>query len=374
LALKTANGHEIIQWFEQFSPKRYAMEGDKIGLQIGTLNKPVKKVMITLDILDSVVDEAIAKEIDLIIAHHPPIFRALPHVTDGNAAGRIVTKCIKHDISVYVAHTNLDIAVGGVNDMLSEALGLVDTKVLVPTMTEELRKLSVFVPVSHAEDLRIALGEAGSGHIGNYSHCSFSSVGEGRFLPMEGTDPFIGKQGVLEMVEEVKVETIYPVSLEKKVLNAMIKAHPYEEVAYDIFALKNEGETLGLGRVGKLAEPMTLDRFAEHVKRTLDVKNVRVVGGLDDMIKKVAVVGGDGNKYINHAKFAGADVYVTGDLYFHTAHDAMAIGLNVVDPGHYAEKIMKKGTADKLVAAAADSKWELEVVVSESNTDPFIFM
>jgi dinuclear metal center YbgI/SA1388 family protein len=154
----------------------------------------------------------------------------------------------------------------------------------------------------------------------------------------------------------------------------MIKAHPYEEVAYDIFALKNEGETLGLGRVGKLAEPMTLTEFAELVKRTFDVKNVRVVGGLDDVVKKVAVVGGDGNKYINHAKFAGADVFVTGDLYFHTAHDAMAIGLNVVDPGHYAEKIMKKGTADKLEAAASDCKWELEVVVSESNTDPFTFM
>lgn len=372
--MKTANGHEIIQWFEQFSPKRYAMEGDKVGLQIGSLNKPVKKVMLTLDVLENVVDEAIAKEIDLIIAHHPPIFRALPHVTDGNAAGRIVTKCIKHDISVYVAHTNLDIAFGGVNDMLADALGLIDTKVLVPTLTEELRKLSVFVPVSHAENVRSALGDAGAGHIGNYSHCSFSSIGEGRFFPTVGTDPFIGKQGTLERVQEEKVETIYPVSLEKKVLNAMTKAHPYEEVAYDIHALKNEGEALGLGRMGKLAEPMLLAEFSEHVKRSLDVKNVRVVGDLKDVVKKVAVVGGDGNKYINHAKFAGADVYVTGDLYFHTAHDAMAIGLNVVDPGHYAEKIMKKGTADKFAAAASDNKWELEVVVSESNTDPFTFM
>ncbi|WP_078379673.1 Nif3-like dinuclear metal center hexameric protein [Sutcliffiella halmapala] len=372
--MKIANGHDVIQWFEQFSPKRYAMEGDKIGLQIGTLNKPIKKVMVTLDVLENVVDEAIEKEVDLIIAHHPPIFRALQNVTEDHAAGKIVTKCIKHDISVYVAHTNLDVANGGVNDLLAEALDLHDTKVLVPTFTESLKKLTVFVPITHAEELLSALGNAGAGHIGNYSHCSFSVGGEGRFMPLEGTTPFIGEKDMLEKVEEYRVETVFPASLEKKVISAMIKSHPYEEVAYDIYALENEGEKLGLGRVGKLPNPLSLSQFAEHVKRTLDAKNVRVVGNLDSKINKVAVLGGDGNKYIQHAKFSGADVYVTGDLYFHTAHDAMAIGLNVIDPGHYVEKIMKKGTAKKLVEAANEKKWKLDVLVSESNTDPFTFM
>lgn len=372
--LKTVNGLQVVEWFEQFSPKKYAVEGDKIGLQIGSLNKPVHKVMVTLDVLEEVVDEAIALEVDLIIAHHPPIFRALPNVTDNSAAGKIVTKCIKHDISVYVAHTNLDVAAGGVNDLLAEALELEDVKVLVPTYSEELRKLSVFVPISHAEEVREALGEAGAGHIGNYSHCSFSVEGEGRFLPLDGTDPFIGKKGQLEKVEEVRVETVYPVSSEKRVLNALFKAHPYEEVAYDIYKLENKLDALGLGRVGKLKAGMTLFDFASHVKKGLDVENVRVVGDLNIEIRKVAVLGGDGNKYIHAAKFAGADVYVTGDLYFHTAHDAMAIGLSVVDPGHYAEKIMKKGVADKLSAAALEKNWDLDILVSETNTDPFTFM
>lgn len=372
--MKTVNGLQVIEWFEQFSPKKYAVEGDKIGLQIGTLNKPIHKVMVTLDVLEEVVDEAIEQNVDLIIAHHPPIFRALPNVTDNSAAGKIVTKCIKHDISVYVAHTNLDVAQGGVNDLLADALELEDVNVLVPTYQEELRKLSVFVPVSHAETLLEALGEAGAGHIGNYSHCSFTTEGEGRFLPLDGTDPFIGKKGQLEKVEEMKVETVYPISIEKRVLKALFKAHPYEEVAYDVYKLENDMNALGLGRIGKLKTGMSLADFASHVKKGLEVGNVRVVGDLNSVIKKVAVLGGDGNKYIHAAKFAGADVYVTGDLYFHTAHDAMAIGLNVVDPGHYAEKIMKKGVAQLLEKAVQEKNWELEVLVSDTNTDPFTFM
>ncbi|CAG9619337.1 Nif3-like dinuclear metal center hexameric protein [Sutcliffiella rhizosphaerae] len=372
--MKTVNGYEVIQWFEQFSPKKYAVEGDKIGLQIGTLNKAIKKVMVTLDVLEHVVDEAIDNKIDLIIAHHPPIFKALATVTDSSPAGKIVTKCIKNDIAVYVAHTNLDVTNEGVNDLLADALKLNDTEVLVPTYEEGLRKLSVFVPESHEDEVRNALGNAGAGHIGHYSHCTFTIKGAGRFLPLEGTDPFIGEKGQLEKVAEVKVETIYPVSLEKKVLNALIKTHPYEEIAYDIFMLQNEGEKLGLGRVGKLAKSMTLAEFAEYTKVCLDVRNVRVVGDVNSSIKKVAVLGGDGNKYIHAAKYSGADVYVTGDLYFHTAHDAMALGLNVVDPGHYAEKIMKQGVADKLQATAERKKWQLDVIVSKTNTDPFTFM
>ena len=371
---KIANGHSVIQAFEQFSPKKFAMEGDKIGLQIGNLNKPVKRVMVTLDVLESVVEEAIEKKVDLIIAHHPPIFRALKTVTEDSVAGKIVTKCIKHDIAVYVAHTNLDIAIGGVNDLLASALQLTDTKVLVPIHEDKLKKLVVFVPITHVEQVREAVSRAGAGHIGNYSHCTFSTEGEGTFLPLEGTNPFIGQSGALERVREHKLETIIPASIERKVLNALIKSHPYEEVAYDLIPLQNTGETLGLGRIGMLPNKMTLKEFAEHAKSKLEVNNVRVVGELNTLVEKVAVVGGDGNKYIYNAKFAGADVYVTGDLYFHTAHDAMALGLNVVDPGHYAEKIMKQGVKRKLEEWAAELKWDVELFVSETNTDPFQFL
>ncbi|MFK2824389.1 Nif3-like dinuclear metal center hexameric protein [Bacillus sp. B190/17] len=372
--MKNANGHEIIQLFEQFSPKKYAMEGDKIGLQIGRLNKPVERVLIALDVLEEVVDEAIEKDVQLIIAHHPLIFRPLKSIVTSDSSGRIIEKLIKHDIAVYAAHTNLDVTKGGVNDLLAEALELTETSVLVPTFQESLKKLAVFVPVSHAERVRQALGAAGAGFIGEYSHCSFSTDGTGRFMPGDRTNPYIGQAGQLEKVEEVKVETVYPKSLEKKVLSAMLKTHPYEEVAYDVYALENEGETLGLGRIGKLEYAMTLREFAEFVKEKLDVKGVRVVGQLTDEVRTVAVLGGDGNKYFQSAKFKGADVYVTGDFYYHTAHDALAAGLNVVDPGHNVEKVMKAGTANKMAVLAAEKKLAVQFIPSSIHTDPFTFI
>ncbi|MED1205111.1 Nif3-like dinuclear metal center hexameric protein [Heyndrickxia acidicola] len=372
--MKTVNGHEIIQLFEAYSPKKYAEPGDPIGLQIGKLNKPVHKIMIALDVLEEVVDEAIEKEVDLIIAHHPPIFRPLKKLVTDQPQGRMLEKLIKHDIAVYAAHTNLDVAPGGVNDLLAEALKLQNTKVLAPTYQEALKKLAVFVPEENATALRAVLAEAGAGAIGEYSHCSFSTNGEGRFLPGENTDPHIGKPGKVETVKEVKIETIYPESLEKKILTAMLKAHPYEEVAYDIIPLANQAKALGLGRIGELSEEMTLEEFAIHVKNSLDVKGVRVVGALKEKVKKVAVLGGDGNKFFSQAKFMGADVFVTGDFYYHNAHDAMNLGLNIVDPGHNVEKVMKKGVANKLAQMSKEKGFNVQFIVSELNTDPFIFL
>lgn len=371
--MKVANGHEIIQLFEQFSPKGLAMEGDKIGLQVGRLNKKIERVMIALDVLDEVIDEAIEKKVQLIIAHHPPIFRPLKNVITDTVQGRMIEKLLKHDIAVYAAHTNLDVAVGGVNDLLAEALGLEGSEVLVPTYETKFNKLVVFVPSSHAEELRGVLGKAGAGHIGNYSHCSFSTSGKGRFLPGDNTNPYIGQQGQLEEVDEVKIETIVPEPLLKRVVTAMVKAHPYEEVAYDVYPVDNKGEVLGLGRIGTVNE-MTLGEFAKSVKTALDVDKVRVVGDLSSKVKKVAVLGGDGNKYFSQAKFKGADVYVTGDIYYHTAHDAMMQGLNMIDPGHNVEKIMKKGVTAILTNLCRQAGYEVEIFPSEINTDPFQYI
>ncbi|WP_077618831.1 Nif3-like dinuclear metal center hexameric protein [Bacillus sinesaloumensis] len=373
---KIPNGYEVIQVFEQFSPKHLAVEGDreKNGLQIGTLNKPIKKIMVALDVLESVVDEAIANEVDLIIAHHPPIFRPLKSLQTDTPSGRIIEKCIVHNVAVYAAHTNLDVAVGGVNDLLASALELTNTELLAPTFEEKLKKLAVYVPRESANDVRAALGDAGAGFIGDYSHCTFNSSGTGTFLPREGTSPHIGEVGRLEEVDEIKIETVFPSGLQKRVVSAMLKAHPYEEVAFDIYPLENEGNVLGLGRVGYLKTEMTLEQFAQHVKERLDVEGLRVVGTLTDKVKKVAVLGGDGNKYISHAKRAGADVYVTGDMYYHVAHDAMMMGLNIVDPGHHIEKVMKKGVTHVLTALFQKKKFEVSVIPSEINTDPFTFL
>lgn len=368
------NGHDLIDLFEQYAPKQLAVTGDKIGLQIGTLNKKISNVLIALDVVEEVVDEAIAKNAQLIIAHHPLIFRSLQNILTDSSQGRIIEKLIKNNIAVYIAHTNLDVTVGGVNDMLAQSLQLTDCEVLAPTFTNNLKKLAVFVPLSHADQVRTALGECGAGHIGNYSHCSFSMTGTGRFLPGSGTNPFSGKQGELKAAEEVKIETVFPASLQATVIEALLASHPYEEVAYDIYPLDNVGEELGLGRIGNLKKTMSLQQFANYVKECLDIPKVRVVGNLTNKIKKVAILGGDGNKYFTTAKYSGADVYVTGDVYYHTAQDAQMLGLNIVDPGHHIEQIMKQGVATKLKDMCEQNNFKVTVIPSKISTEPFQFV
>lgn len=370
----SVNGQTIIQWFEQFSPKHLAVEGDKIGLQLGTLQKTISKVMVTLDVTEEVVEEAIKKDVGLIIAHHPIIYRPLSHLRTDLPAGKIITSLLKNDIAVYIAHTNLDVTQGGVNDWLARQVELEEVEVLSTTYVEPLKKLVVFAPKSDEQRIREALGHAGAGWIGNYSHCSFRSEGTGSFLPREGTNPHIGKQGKIEQVEEVRIETIYPKGIEKKVISAMIKAHPYEEVAYDIYPLDQQGESLGLGRIGKLKQEMTLEQFAKHVKEKFDIPFCRVVGPLNATIKKVAILGGTGNKYMSAALFKGADVFVTGDIEYHTAHDAQMNRLHLVDPGHHIEKVMIKGVQEVLQKAAREHNAELEVIASTVNTEPFHFV
>lgn len=371
--MKKVNGHEIIGLFEKWSPKRYALEGDANGLHIGQLNRPVEKVLVTLDVNEKVVDEAIEKGANLIIAHHPPIFSPLKNITTDTPQGRMFEKCIKHDISVYAAHTNLDVAQGGVNDMLAERLRLKDTKVLEHTYSEPLYKLVVFIPVTHADDMRQELGKAGAGAIGDYSNCSFSSTGVGRFTPGNNANPYIGEVGIEELVQEEKIEVMIPGSLKTQVLKAMFAVHPYEEPAYDILMLEQRTNELGLGRVGILSEKTTLDEFAEFVKVVFNVPALRFVGDPMTEIKKVAVLGGDGNKYIFAAKRSGADVLVTGDLYYHVAHDAEALGLAVVDPGHNIEKVMIEGVVKYMQKACGEAKFDVEFIESEIITEPFRF-
>ncbi|WCK53451.1 Nif3-like dinuclear metal center hexameric protein [Aneurinibacillus sp. Ricciae_BoGa-3] len=369
-----ASGQRIIQYFESFAPKHLAMENDKIGLQVGTLQKEVKKVMIALDVLEDVVDEAIAEGIDLIIAHHAVIFRPLKNIRTDLPQGRLYEKLIKHDIAVYVAHTNLDVAEGGINDLMAEALGLEDIEILEKWHEQKLKKIVVYVPASHLDAVREAISQAGAGWIGHYSHCTFGVEGTGTFLPREGTNPFIGEPGKMEHVQEVRMETIMPEEIQAKVIKAMTKAHPYEEVAYDIYPVEQAGTTWGIGRIGRLPQEMTLAAFAQKVKAAFDVTGVRAVGPLTKPVRKVAVVGGDGNSFISKAMFCGADVMVTGDVYYHNAHDAMAGGLSLVDPGHNVEKVMKEAVKKVLDKRIKEDKLNTDIIISRINTDPFTFL
>ncbi|CAM4520183.1 dinuclear metal center YbgI/SA1388 family protein [Paenibacillus endophyticus] len=371
-----ANGQSVIQLMEQLAPKHYAVENDKIGLQLGTLNKPITKVLVALDVTDAVVEEAIETGAELIIAHHAIIYRPLAKLDTSTAAGKLYEKLIKNDIAVYISHTNLDVADGGINDWIADLVGIMPEgrQSLEEVHTDKLYKLVVFVPESHHEQVLEAVWRSGAGTIGSYSNCSFNMKGTGTFVPGPGTEPYIGSQGKLERTEEIRIETIVPYSVHRKTVQAMLKAHPYEEVAYDLYPVDLKGRSFGLGRAGKLLAPLTLGELAERAKEVFDVPAVRVVGKLDRVIRKAAVLGGSGSRYVRHAIFAGADVLVTGDIDYHTAHDALAAGISIIDPGHNIEKVMKHKVAEWLNEQLADSKSETKAIASTLHTEPFIFI
>ncbi|KIL34622.1 hypothetical protein SD71_18450 [Cohnella kolymensis] len=366
-----ARGETILQLMERLAPKHYAVPEDKIGLQVGSAAKEVKRVLVALDVNQAVVREAVSLDAELIIAHHAVIYRPLAHLRTDTPSGALAAELLRRDIAVYISHTNLDTAEGGMNDWMAEALGLAGRDVLEEIHTDKLSKLVVFVPETHHEAVRNAMFAAGAGWIGNYSHCSFNIEGTGTFVPREGTDPFIGTAGKMEKAAEIRIETVVPDSARKAVIAAMLKAHPYEEVAYDLYSMDLKGRSFGLGRVGKLPSAETLEQFAERVKSALQVPFVRMVGDPAKPIRKVAVLGGSGSRYIRHASFAGADVLVTGDIDYHSAQDAEAAGLAIIDPGHNAEKIMKPKLAQWLNDQLRAKGYNTEVFASQIDTEPF---
>lgn len=370
------NGQALIQLLEQLAPKRYAVENDRIGLQLGTLNKPISTALVALDVTDEVVEEAIAAKAELIIAHHAIIFRPLAKIDTSTPVGKLYEKLIKNDIAVYISHTNLDVAEGGINDWLADQIGIEKSgrTFLEQVYQDDWLKLVVYVPESHVDAVRAALWQAGAGEIGNYSSCSFAVRGEGTFLPGEATNPYVGTSGKLEKAEEIRLETVIPASKHRKIVSAMIRAHPYEEAAYDVFPTLLEGRSYGLGRAGKLEQPAILGELAERLKTAFDVPVLRVVGALDTPIRKAAVLGGSGAKYVGKAKFAGADVLVTGDIDYHTAHDALAAGMTIIDAGHNIEKVMKQQVADWLADKLLAEKMDTKIVASKLHTEPFQFV
>lgn len=369
-----AHGQTVIQLMEQYAPKHYAMPNDPIGLQLGTADKRISKILIALDVTEEVVQEAIEIGAELIIAHHALMYRPLKHLRTDQHAGRLIEKLIKHDISVYIAHTNLDVADGGVNDVLSRALGLTSLAALQDMHTEKLFKLVVFIPEDHYEKVSEAVFKAGAGWIGDYSHCGFQLKGVGSFMPGEGTNPFIGQTGKLEQVDEIRFETVVPDSIKRKVVQAMLRAHPYEEVAYDLYPLDLHGRTFGIGRVGKLPQAAALQELAELAKQAFDVPAVRVVGDLHKTVQKVAVLGGSGRDYVKAAMFAGADVLITGDIDYHTAHDALAAGFAIIDAGHNIEKLVKSAVAKVLNEKLRADGYATEAIASQIHTEPFVFL
>ncbi|WP_152656233.1 Nif3-like dinuclear metal center hexameric protein [Oceanobacillus sp. CFH 90083] len=369
---QTLKHADFFQIMDSWAPANLAYHWDNIGLQTGRFHDTTSRILVTLDVTEEVVDEAVEKEANLIIAHHPLLFQPLKQINVDHPKGRVLQKLLKNDITVFAAHTNLDIAEGGVNDLLSDAIGLKNKEPLEVLEQESLLKVVVFVPDSHVQELREALHEGGAGQIGDYSHCTFQTAGQGTFRPSEEANPYIGKQNKLTYVEEKKLEAVVPKSNLAKVMEAIHSAHPYEEPAYDMYPLENKGSSIGIGRFGVLEQSVPMKEFVEKVKEHLDMSTVRVSGNIEKNVKRVAVLGGSGEKYVRHALRKKADVYITGDMTFHAAQDAEQLGLTVIDAGHYIEKIMKAAARNRLIQEIP--AFQSKIYVSEVNTDPFIFV
>ncbi|MBP2649662.1 MAG: NGG1p interacting factor 3 protein [Firmicutes bacterium] len=362
----------IIKAIEELAPINLAESWDNPGLMVGSASQDIEKVLVALDVTPEVANKAVEAGVDLIIAHHPLIFHAIKNIRTDSPLGKTLSVLIKHDIAVYAAHTNLDSAAGGVNDLLADKLGLSDCQPLEPSSAGKLLKLVVFVPESHSDKVRDAVTRAGAGHIGKYSHCTFSTGGIGTFLPLNGTNPFIGKIGQLEQAGEVRLETILPEKASAKVVTAMLEAHPYEEVAYDLYPLSQTIADIGMGRVGELAEPVSLLNFAQTVKGALGVDFLRVVGDQSKKIKTVAVCGGAGSSFINQALKLGADVLVTGDIKYDEGQQGRDLGIGLIDAGHFpTERLMVNAITTYLQQYAENNEWTLKVKADESDKDVF---
>jgi dinuclear metal center YbgI/SA1388 family protein len=355
---------------EELAPKKLAMSWDNVGLLVGDGSRSVKKVMVCLDCADWVIDEAIENKVDMLVCHHPIIFGSIKRITADTVLGRKLLKLITHHIAVYCAHTNYDVAGQGLNDLFARHAGFESMSLMEPTYQEKLYKMLVYIPKGHEEKIFKALTAAGAGHIGNYSSCTFRTEGIGTFVPEAGTHPFMGEAGKLEEVHEVKLGTILPQSLLNKAIKAVIKAHPYEEPAYDIMPLENQGEAFGLGKLGVLQNAIPFGVYAQNIKAALGLEKVLIAGNANQLVKKVAMLNGSGSKFVSTARFAGADVLITGDMQYHELLDAVEAGMCVIDAGHFGtERMMMPAIASYLRGGCQRLGYEVEIMESQSNVD-----
>ena len=324
---------EITAFLESLAPLDYQESYDNSGLLVGNNNAVVKQALITLDATEEVVDEAIREKCQLIIAHHPIIFGGLKKLNGKNYVERVVIKAIKNNIAIYAIHTNYDNVSHGVNAMICKRLGLNDCETLVPKR-QLLKKLYTFIPNEDLGSVSNALFKAGAGYIGNYSETSFSNRGTGTFRGNEKSDPTVGKKNELVKASEIKFETIFPAIIESQVINALLEAHPYEEVAYDVVTLDNAFAKVGSGMVGTLKKPVDEAIFLKSLKRTLKTECIRHTAILGKQVKTVAVCGGAGRFLLNNAIQAKADVFITSDFKYHDFFDADG-KIVVADVGHY---------------------------------------
>ncbi len=325
--------NDIIEELETIAPNSFQEEYDNSGLLTGQLNTLVTNALICLDCTEEIIDEAINKKCNLVIAHHPIIFRGLKRLNGNNYVERTLIKAIKNDIAIYAIHTNLDnVLVNGVNSKIAEKLGLQNVKIL-DSKTEMLAKLITFVPTNMAEVLRKSLFEAGAGNIGNYDSCSFNTEGTGTFRGNKNSKPFVGKIDELHCENETRIEMIFPVHIKDKIISALLASHPYEEVAYDIILLENNWPKVGAGIVGDLNTEMSTKDFLKLLKDKMNLTGIRYTS-FNKSVKKIAICGGSGSFLLKKAIGSEADVFITSDFKYHEFFDAEK-KIMICDIGHY---------------------------------------
>lgn len=324
---------EAIHIIEDFAPLNIQESYDNAGLTIGNREDEISGILCTIDVTESVIEEAIKLKANLIVSHHPVIFTGIKSLTGQSENERVIIKAIRNNIALYAAHTNIDNTSGGVNYKIAEKLGLSKLKVLEPVKSS-LIKLVTFVPENHAEHVRQALFEGGAGKIGNYDSCSYNIEGTGTFRGGEETNPYVGEKGKLHFEKEVRIEIVVPNYLLKNVLKNLFKSHPYEEVAYDLYPLTNENPAVGAGLIGELNQGITAFEFLNLLKTTFHSQAIRYAGKTNGKIKKVAVCGGAGSFLIGPSIQTGADAFVTGDIKYHQFFEAEN-NILLCDIGHY---------------------------------------
>ncbi|MDF0708165.1 Nif3-like dinuclear metal center hexameric protein [Flagellimonas okinawensis] len=361
--------NEIAKTLEELAPLAHAEDFDNVGLLVGDPKMKVDGILVTLDTLENVVDEAIEKKCNLIVSFHPIIFKGLKRLTGSNYVERVVLKAIANNIAIYSMHTALDNSKMGVNAKICEVLGIQDPEILIPR-AKSIKKLTTYVPRADAEKIKLALFEAGAGDIGKYSHCSYSLEGTGSFKAENGANPTVGTVGEVHFEKETQINVIFSFEKEKSILRALFESHPYEEIAYEVITLENTNQDMGMGMIGTLSTPIEEKEFLKSVKQRMNASVVRHSELLGNKVSKVAVLGGSGAFAIGAAKRSGADIYITADLKYHDFYQAEK-QLVVADIGHFETE---QFTKDLLVDYLTKKIPNFAVSLSESITNPIKYL
>lgn len=360
---------DLTNFLEEIAPLSYQESYDNAGLIVGHPDKEISSALICLDCVEAVVDEAIANKIDIIIAHHPIVFKGLKKFNGKDYVERVVIKAIKNDIAIYAIHTNLDHVSVGVSKRICDKLGLTNTQVLAPK-EGLLKKLVSFVPLSHAEQVKDAVFAAGAGKIGNYSECSFELDGKGNFRANDLAQPFVGEKNIRHTEAETRIEFIFPAALERNIIKALLNSHPYEEAAYDLYHLSNPFSEVGAGMIGELTEAMDETSFLKLIKANMRAEVIRHTQPLGKEIKKVAVCGGAGSFLLKQAIGSGADIFISADFKYHEFFDADG-KIIIADIGHFESE---QFTQDLLLEIIQKKFPKFALRLTVQNTNPIKYL